>query len=355
MFSSSLTTAQREALEDGQGTYYSISVTNIPIITSQPSNSSQFVCSGSTVIPLSVTATGSGLTYQWYSNQFNSNSGGTLVTGATSSNYSPSSAATSTLYYYVVVTSGGASVTSSVSGPVIVGGTVVPANSIVASSTLISSGTSVTFTATPINGGTSPSYQWYKNNNAVGVNSSTYTDAGLSNNDYIYCTLTSSATCSSSPDTAASNGITITVLNNLNNVGLNSTVNATAAYSLRLMSSSYTGPLVRIAMGSFFYDVYPDASSSKMFSVNSPISAPYTLYNATATGATSNLLSSIIGTNSATVAIWYDQSGYQNNAIQATTAAQPLLINLGTINTVNGLPALTFTSYNQYLSNCKCS
>ena len=351
LFSSSLTTAQREALEDGQGTYYSISVTNIPIITSQPSNSSQFVCSGSTVIPLSVTATGSGLTYQWYSNQFNSNSGGTLVTGATSSNYSPSSAATSTLYYYVVVTSGGASVTSSVSGPVIVGGTVVPANSIVASSTLISSGTSVTFTATPINGGTSPSYQWYKNNNAVGVNSSTYTDAGLSNNDYIYCTLTSSATCSSSPDTAASNGITITVLNNLNNVGLNSTVNATAAYSLRLMSSSYTGPLVRIAMGSFFYDVYPDASSSKMFSVNSPISAPYTLYNATATGATSNLLSSIIGTNSATVAIWYDQSGYQNNAIQATTAAQPLLINLGTINTVNGLPALTFTSYNQYLLN----
>lgn len=53
------------------------------------------------------------------------------------------------------------------------------------------SGTSVTFTATPINGGTSPSYQWKKNNVNVGTNSPTYTLTGLVNNDQISCVMTS--------------------------------------------------------------------------------------------------------------------------------------------------------------------
>ncbi|MBK9639484.1 MAG: T9SS type A sorting domain-containing protein [Bacteroidetes bacterium] len=53
-------------------------------------------------------------------------------------------------------------------------------------------GTSVTFTANPVNGGATPTYQWKKNNANVGTNSATYTLSGLKNNDQVKCVMTSS-------------------------------------------------------------------------------------------------------------------------------------------------------------------
>lgn len=53
-------------------------------------------------------------------------------------------------------------------------------------------GTSVTFTATPVNGGATPSYQWKKNNVNAGTNSPTYTTSGLVANNVITCVMTSS-------------------------------------------------------------------------------------------------------------------------------------------------------------------
>ena len=71
-----------------------------------------------------------------------------------------------------------------------------PTVSITASpSGTITTGTSVTFTATPTNGGT-PTYQWEKNNVIVGTNSATYTDVSLVNNDVIKCIITSTGVCS---------------------------------------------------------------------------------------------------------------------------------------------------------------
>jgi hypothetical protein len=69
--------------------------------------------------------------------------------------------------------------------------------------------------------------------------------------------------------------------NTLNNVGLTSVAPASVAFSLRQLSTSYTGPLVRIKIGStnVFYDVYPDASTKK-FSLSSKISASVSTYNA---------------------------------------------------------------------------
>ena len=69
---------------------------------------------------------------------------------------------------------------------------------------------SVTFTATPTYGGTTPQYQWKKNGNDVGMNSNTYTDAALAQGDIITCVLTSNADYLTTP-TATSNSITIAV------------------------------------------------------------------------------------------------------------------------------------------------
>ena len=85
-----------------------------------------------------------------------------------------------------------------------------PSITINSSSTTICSGSSVTFTATPTNGGSTPTYQWYLNGAATGTNAVTYTSTTLLNGDVISCELTSNASCLSST-TATSSSITMTV------------------------------------------------------------------------------------------------------------------------------------------------
>jgi hypothetical protein len=53
-------------------------------------------------------------------------------------------------------------------------------------------GTSKTFTATPLNGGATPFYQWYLNGSLVGTGGTTYTNATLANADSVWCVMTSS-------------------------------------------------------------------------------------------------------------------------------------------------------------------
>lgn len=79
----------------------------------------------------------------------------------------------------------------------------------------ICSGTNVTFTASSVNGGTTPQYQWKKNSVNVGANSTTYNDNGLVNADQITCVLTSNATCVTSLGSVSSSPITMTVNDNL--------------------------------------------------------------------------------------------------------------------------------------------
>lgn len=103
-------------------------INSAPAITTQPSAVSQNVTQGATPANLSVTATGAGLTYQWFSNATNTTTGGTLLSGATSATYTPLTTSVGTLYYYVVV-SGTCSpaVTSSVSGDVVTSSSNTPA------------------------------------------------------------------------------------------------------------------------------------------------------------------------------------------------------------------------------------
>jgi hypothetical protein len=62
---------------------------------------------GEAAMPLSVSASvagGGALSYQWYSNTTNTNAGGTPISGATQTTYTPPTAAAGTTYYYAAVT-----------------------------------------------------------------------------------------------------------------------------------------------------------------------------------------------------------------------------------------------------------
>jgi gliding motility-associated-like protein len=78
----------------------------------------------------------------------------------------------------------------------------------------ICTGTSVTFTAAPTNGGASPSFQWQVNGTNAGTGSATFTTSTLSNGDAVKVSMTSNAGCVSST-TATSNTITMNVTTSL--------------------------------------------------------------------------------------------------------------------------------------------
>jgi subtilisin-like proprotein convertase family protein/phage gpG-like protein len=86
--------------------------------------------------------------------------------------------------------------------------------SIAANNNGICSGTNVTFTATPTNGGAAPAYQWKRNGVNVGANSATYSSTTFANGDIITCVLTSNATCPTG-NPATSNQVIMTVNPNL--------------------------------------------------------------------------------------------------------------------------------------------
>jgi len=96
------------------------------------------------------------------------------------------------------------SITMTVNSPVS------PSVSIAASANNICFGTPVTFTATPVNGGGAPVYQWMVNGSPAGTNSATFSSATLANNDVVTCVMTSNASCVT-PGNPTSNGITMNV------------------------------------------------------------------------------------------------------------------------------------------------
>jgi hypothetical protein len=94
-------------------------------------------------------------------------------------------------------------------------------------------GSSLTFTATPTNGGASPSYQWKVDGSNVGTNSATYSTSSLTNGQVVSCVLTSNASCAS-PTTANSNNITMTVTSSVTpsvSIALTSGTNPTCSGS----------------------------------------------------------------------------------------------------------------------------
>ncbi len=92
-----------------------------------------------------------------------------------------------------------------------IGVSVTPTISISASTNNVCQGTSITFTASTTNGGSSPTYTWYVNgSNVTGVTGPTYTTSSLTNAAQVKCIVTSSAPCVTSSG-ATSNTLTMTI------------------------------------------------------------------------------------------------------------------------------------------------
>jgi gliding motility-associated-like protein len=81
-----------------------------------------------------------------------------------------------------------------------------PQVTISASKLNVCPGEVITFTASPVNAGIAPSYQWYVNATAVGSNTNQLVSSALSNNDAITVVLASASSCAI-PKTVTSNEI----------------------------------------------------------------------------------------------------------------------------------------------------
>jgi len=168
------------------------------------------ICDG-TNVTLTATPTngGSNPQYQWYLN------GATV--GTSSSTYTNATLSDADGIYCVLTsdeTCATGSPATSNTLTMTVNSNLPVSVTIAADATTICDGTNVTFTATPVNGGSNPQYQWYLNGATVGTSSSTYTNATLSDADGIYCVLTSDETCATGSP-ATSNTVAMTVNSNL--------------------------------------------------------------------------------------------------------------------------------------------
>lgn len=243
----------------GSGAAGTLVVNALPSFTSQPSTSTQSICLNGTATALSVVASaGSGSIsgYQWYKNASASNSGGTLIAGATSTSYTPLTSVAGTLYYYCVVTnSNGCTKASNVSGAITINAppsfTVQPSTS-TQSLCLNSTATALSVTASAGSGSIS-GYQWYKNAAAsnsggtliAGATSSSYTAltsvAGIL---YYYCIVTNSNGCTVTSNISGS--ITVNALPSITGQPSTSTQNLclnAAATALSITASAGSGSI----------------------------------------------------------------------------------------------------------------
>jgi hypothetical protein len=99
---------------------------------------------------------------------------------------------------------------------------------------------------------------------------------------------------------------------------------AAAAYSLRLLDSTYTGSAIRVRRSS---DNTEQDIGFNVFGELDTVS-----------------LTAFAGVGDAFVKTWYDQSGNSNDATQTTTANQPQIVSSGAVITENGKPAVKMAS-----------
>jgi hypothetical protein len=105
---------------------------------------------------------------------------------------------------------------------------------------------------------------------------------------------------------------------------------ATAAYSLRKLSTSYAGSAIRVRRSS-------DNTEQDIGFANNVLN-------------TSTLLT-FCGTGNGFVTTWYDQSGNTRHFSQTTALSQPMIVSSGAVELVNNKPAIYFDGIDDSISN----
>ena len=173
-------------------------------------------------------------------------------------------------------------------------------------SNTICAGTSMTFTATPVNGGT-PTYQWKVNGTNVGTNSPTFTSTTLTTGQIVTCVMTSSV-AGTTNSTSNSVAVTVNPIPATPVVTVNSPICSGSAINL-------TTPTVSGATYS-----WSGPSSYSSTNQNPTLASSTTAMNGSYTLiVTANGCSSIAGTSTVTVT----PSVTPANAIAITTGGNP--------------------------------
>ncbi len=109
---------------------------------------------------------------------------------------------------------------------------------------------------------------------------------------------------------------------------LNQVLGAAAAYSLRQLSTTYTGPLIRVRRtDNQELDIY-----------------------GTPAGLDTASLLTFVGSGNGFVTVWYDQSGNNRHATQTTAANQPLIVLNGILQQDLSKPSITFTGTQSFVT-----
>jgi hypothetical protein len=328
-FPSVLSDADRIAAENNMGVYYGLATR----VVTQPDTTTQARCQNIPAQAISVVANGMNPTYQWYSNTINSNSGGTLIAGATTNSYTPATTAGGTLYYYVVVSGSIGTATSDVSGAVTVTvpTTVITAQPSTAGETVTVCGSvnvaDLSFSAT----GPVSTYQWYSNtsNSNVdgtllnGATNTTFTP-NVEGPNYYYAVITTGV-CVLPTNTS---GLVTITFSPLDKLGVN-TQSPAAAFGLRLLTTCYQGKAIKVRRSS------DDAMLDIGFKVNGDLDDA--------------ALTSFIGSSDGYIVKWYDQSGTGLDASQSDLTKQPKIVTAGVIYRENGKPTILYDGTDDHI------
>jgi len=186
-------------------------------------------------------------------------------------------------------------------------------------------GQTLTATAASVSGVPTPtdSFQWQRSDNGTtgwadisGATNTTYTAVTADENKYLRVVQTSTNVAGSDSANSASTAQVAAAFTGL----LDTYSGAAAAYSLRLLSSTYSGSAIRVRRADDnderdigFRNNELDTSTLETFSLGSDCF----------------------------ITTWYDQSG-NTNATQSTAASQPKIVSSGTTITDNGKPCIYF-------------
>ena len=286
--------------------YYNVEVSNAAgtvlsnyaylntIIAVQPADNT--ACVNSPGPYVEVIANGLNLSYQWYSNTTASNTGGTLIPGATSAIYTPPATAQGTTYYYVVIQNNGqgcVTETSTIakftvgaaanSGTAYISPTAGQNTNV--TTTTICTGAS---TILRVTGNTAASYQWEQSTDGVagwnnvsggsGGTTTAYTTPALSSTTY-YRMRVKTSSCE-----VYSNILTVNVGIDAGTISANQTICTNTSTTVSLSGTTGSIQWQQSANGTSGWVNVTGGSGATTATYTTPILTSTTYYRASVTG-----------------------------------------------------------------------